>query len=190
MNTLAATYTKDIVPKLMTELGIANSMAVPKLTKIVINVGIGAEVQKDKKIVDKVSEQITTITGQKPQITRAKQAISTFKLREGDIVGLRATLRGMRMYDFLMKFTSIALARVRDFRGIPKKGFDGHGNYTLGIKDQTIFTELEYGMIDRIRGFEITFVTTAKDDRAGFVLLTALGMPFEKDVSAQSGKGR
>lgn len=166
--------------RLMKELGIANPMAVPKMVKIVINCGIGAEALKDKKIIDKVSEQLGIITGQKPQVRRAKHAISTFKLREGDPVGLRVTLRGTRMYDFLTRLVAVALPRVRDFRGIPRKGFDGKGNYTLGIVEQTIFSELEYGMIDRIRGFEVTFVTTAIDDRQGEALLTALGMPFEK----------
>lgn len=181
MSTLRDTYTSEIVPKLMTELGIVNHMATPRLVKIVINCGIGAEAQKDKKIIDKVREQLSVITGQRPQITRAKQAISSFKLREGDPVGLRVTLRGNRMYDFLTRLVALALPRVRDFRGIARKGFDGKGNYTLGISEQTIFSELEYGMIDRIRGFEITFVTTAKDNRQGLALLTALGMPFEKE---------
>jgi len=181
MSTLRDTYRSEIIPKLMTELGIVNHMATPKMVKIVINCGIGAEAQKDKKIIDKVREQLSVITGQRPEITRAKQAISSFKLREGDPVGLRVTLRGSRMYDFLTRLVALALPRVRDFRGIARKGFDGKGNYTLGISEQTIFSELEYGMIDRIRGFEITFVTTAKDNRQGLALLTALGMPFEKE---------
>lgn len=175
------TYKTELLPKLMTELGIKNRMAAPKLTKIVINCSIGAEAQKDKKIIDKVREQLGVITGQRPQVTRAKQAISTFKLREGDPVGVRVTLRGTRMYDFLTRLVSIALPRVRDFRGIPRKGFDGKGNYTLGIVEQTIFAEVEYGMVDRIRGFEVTLVTTATDDRQGLALLTALGLPFEKE---------
>lgn len=177
-----------MIPKLMKELGIANRMAVPKLTKIVINCGIGAEAQKDKKVIDKVREQLGVITGQRPQVTKAKRAISTFKLREGDTVGLRVTLRGARMYDFLMRLVSIALPRVRDFRGIPRKGFDGKGNYTLGIVEQTIFAEIEYSMIDRVRGFEVTLVTTARDDREGAALLAALGLPFEKDPEVRRGK--
>ena len=180
MNSLHDTYKKELLPKLMTELGITNHMAAPKLTKIVINCSIGAEAQKDKKIIEKVREQLGVITGQRPQVTKAKQAISTFKLREGDPVGVRVTLRGTRMYDFFTRLVSIALPRVRDFRGVPRKGFDGKGNYTLGIVEQTIFAEVEYGMIDRIRGFEVTFVTTAKDNREGMALLVALGMPFEK----------
>lgn len=180
MKSLHDTYESELLPKLMTELGIKNRMAVPKLTKIVINCGIGAEAQKDKKIIEKVREQLGIITGQRPQITHAKQAISTFKLREGDPVGLRVTLRGTRMYDFFTRLVSVALPRVRDFRGISRKGFDGKGNYTLGIVEQTIFPELEYAMIDRIRGFETTFVTTATDNKQGMALLTILGMPFEK----------
>ncbi len=181
MNTLIETYKKEIVPQLMTELGITNKMAVPKLVKIVVNCGIGAEAQKDKKIIEKVTEQLGIITGQKPHITRAKQAISSFKLRAGDSVGLRVTLRGMRMYDFILRLTVVALPRVRDFRGIPNKGFDGRGNYTLGLSEQTLFPELDYGLIDRVRGFEITFVTNAKNDKGGKTLLKALGMPFAKE---------
>jgi large subunit ribosomal protein L5 len=181
MNTLFETYKKEMVPQLMNELGITNKMAVPKLVKIVVNCGIGAEAQKDKKIIEKVTEQLGIITGQRPHITRAKQAISSFKLRAGDPVGLRVTLRGMRMYDFILRLTIVALPRVRDFRGIPNKGFDGRGNYTLGLSEQTLFPELDYGLIDRVRGFEITFVTNAKNDKGGKTLLKALGMPFAKE---------
>ncbi len=181
MNTLFETYKKEMVPQLMNELGITNKMAVPKLVKVVVNCGIGAEAQKDKKIIEKVTEQLGIITGQRPHITRAKQAISSFKLRAGDPVGLRVTLRGMRMYDFILRLTIVALPRVRDFRGIPNKGFDGRGNYTLGLSEQTLFPELDYGLIDRVRGFEITFVTNAKNDKGGKTLLKALGMPFAKE---------
>lgn len=191
MNDLHVTYKKDIMPKLMTELGITNVMAVPKLTKIVVNCGIGAEALKDKKIIEKVREQLAVITGQRPHITRAKQAISTFKLRAGDPVGLRVTLRGTRMYDFLTRLTIIALPRVRDFRGVPTKGFDGRGNYTLGLSEQSLFPELDYGMIDKARGFEVTFVTNARDNQGGRALLTALGMPFAKDLTTgRQGKER
>jgi large subunit ribosomal protein L5 len=179
MNSLQVSFTKEIAPKLMTELSIDNRMAVPKLVKIVVNCGLG-EALKDKKVLEKVREQLAVITGQRPQITRASRAISTFKLRAGDAIGLRVTLRGRRMYDFFMRFVTIALPRVRDFRGIPTKGFDGNGNYTIGINEQTIFPELDYAMVDKIRGFEITFVTTAADDTQGKALLTALGAPFEK----------
>ena len=128
-----------------------------------------------------MSAQLAVITGQKPMVTRAKKAISSFKLREGMPIGLKVTLRGKRMYDFLTRLTSTALPRVRDFRGLPKKGFDGQGNYTMGVSEQSIFPELEYSMIDKVRGFEISFVTTATTDEAGLALLTALGLPFEKE---------
>ncbi len=180
MNELHIKYRKEIVSSLMKELEITNPMAVPKLTKIVINCGIGTESLKDKKVIDKVREQLAIITGQRPHVTRAKRAISTFKLRAGDPIGVRVTLRGTRMYDFLLRLTMVALPRVRDFRGIPNRGFDGRGNYTLGFTEQTIFPELEYSLIDKARGFEATFVTTAGNDKGGRALLTALGMPFEK----------
>lgn len=181
MNGLRDSYKKDLIPKLMTELGITNLMAVPKLVKIVVNCGIGAEAQKDKKVIEKAREQLGIITGQRPHITRAKQAISTFKLRAGDPVGLRITLRGLRMYDFMTRLTIIAMPRVRDFRGVPIRGFDGRGNFTLGVTDQSIFPELDYSLIDKVRGFEITFVTNAGTNKSGRALLTALGMPFAKE---------
>lgn len=171
----------------MKDLGIANRMAVPKLRKIVVNCGLG-EALKDKKVLDKVREQLAVITGQNPQITRASRAISTFKLRAGDAIGLRVTLRGRRMYDFFTRLVNIALPRVRDFRGIPAHGFDGHGNYTMGINEQTIFPELDYAMIDKIRGFEITIVTSGHTDVRAKALLTALGMPFEKPAQGVGGK--
>lgn len=173
-------YQKTIVPAFMEKHGIKNRMQVPRLIKIVVNCGIG-EALADKKVIEKMSAQMAVITGQKPQVTRAKRAISTFKLRAGDAVGLRVTLRGTRMYDFLTKLVGIALPRVRDFRGIPTRGFDGRGNYTLGLKEHTIFPELEYGMVDKVRGFEVTFVTSAKTDEHGKILLTLLGLPFTKE---------
>jgi len=178
---LYQTYKTEIRLALKDALKLTNIMSVPKLVKIVVNCGIGAEAQKDKKIIEKVSQQLAIITGQKPQVTKARKAISSFKLREGDPVGIRVTLRGIRMYDFFTRLVAVALPRVRDFQGVPiTKGFDGNGNYTLGIFEQTIFPELEYGMIDRIRGFEVTFVTTARTNDHGRALLEALGMPFEK----------
>jgi len=180
MNQLMSDYRNTVLPAILKETDITNPMAAPKLVKIVVNCGIGAEALKDKKIIEKVATQLAVITGQKPQITRARKAISTFKLRIGDPVGLRVTLRGDRMYDFFMRLVRLALPRVRDFRGVPKKGFDGKGNYTMGISEQTIFPELDYNLIDKIRGFEITFVTSAKDDVHGKLLLEKLGMPFEK----------
>jgi large subunit ribosomal protein L5 len=177
MTTLEKNYNEEMVPKLMKELAIANRMAVPRLLKIVINCGLG-EALKDKKIADKVSEQLGLITGQKPVVTKAKIAISSFKLRENDIIGVKVTLRGKRMYDFLMRLVGIALPRVRDFRGIPTKGFDGNGNYTLGIPEQTIFPDLEYAVVDHVRGFEATFVTSAETDEQAKLLLKLLGLPF------------
>lgn len=173
-------YIKEIVPEFLSKHGVKNRMAVPKLVKIVVNCGLG-EALTDKKVIEKMSAQMAAITGQKPQVMRSKRAISTFKLRAGDAVGLRVTLRGNRMYDFFEKFVAIALPRVRDFRGVPVKGFDGRGNYTMGIKEDTIFPELEYSMVDRVRGFEMTFVTTAGTDKLGRTLLTLLGIPFEKE---------
>lgn len=181
MNGLRDTYTKELTVKLMGELGIVNRMAVPKLIKIVVNCGIGAEALKDKKVIDKAREQLAIITGQRPHVTRAKQAISTFKLRAGDPVGLRVTLRGVRMYDFFTRLTVVAMPRVRDFRGAPIRGFDGRGNYTLGVNDQSIFPELDYSLIDKVRGFEITFVTNAGNDKSGRALLAAMGVPFAKE---------
>lgn len=155
-------------------------MAIPRLVKIVVNCGIGREAIADKKIIEKVSAQLGVITGQKPATRRARRAISTFKLRAGDTVGLKVTLRGKMMVDFFTRLVRLALPRVRDFRGVSESGFDGHGNYTLGITEQTIFPELDYAMVDKIRGFEMTFVTTATSDEHARVLLTLLGMPFEK----------
>lgn len=180
MHAFADKYLKTIVPEFMTKQGVANRMAVPKLVRIVVNCGMG-EALTDKKAIEKMSEQLAVITGQKPQLTRSKRAISTFKLRAGDPIGLKVTLRGRRMYDFFQKLISIALPRVRDFRGLPTKGFDGRGNYTMGLKEHTIFPELEYSMVDRVRGFEITFITTATNDEHGRTLLTLFGMPFSKE---------
>lgn len=180
METLQEKYKKEILPKLMREFGIANPMAVPRLVKIVVNCGVGVAVV-DKKVIEKVSSQLAVIAGQKPQITRAKRAISTFKLRAGDAVGLRVTIRGIRMWDFFVKLIMLALPRVRDFRGVPLRGFDQQGNYTLGIAEQTIFPELDYQLADKVRGFEITFVTNSKDPKIGRALLAHLGMPFEKE---------
>lgn len=157
-----------------------NIMQTPKLVKIVVNCGMG-EALAGKIAIEKMAAQLAVITGQKPQLMRAKRAISTFKLRAGDAVGLRVTLRGRRMKDFLTKLVGIALPRVRDFRGIPNRGFDGNGNYTLGVKEHTIFPELEYSMVDKVRGFEITFVTTAALNKEAKLLLIKSGLPFAKD---------
>jgi large subunit ribosomal protein L5 len=168
-----------IVETLMRELHIANPMAVPRLVKIVVACGVG-EALSDSKVLAKVSEQLAIITGQIPQQTRAKKAISTFKLRAGDPIGLKVTLRGKRMHDFFKKLTSIALPRVRDFRGIAISGFDGKGNFTLGLTEQVIFPDLDYSVVDKVRGFEVTFVTTAGSDEHAKKLLELLGMPFVK----------
>ncbi len=178
MHELNDIYLKKIVPEFMK--GGGNRMAVPRLTKIVVNCGMG-EALADKKALEKMAAQLTVIAGQKPQVMRAKRAISSFKLRAGDAVGLRVTLRGTRMYDFLSKFIRIALPRVRDFHGVPTTGFDGRGNYTIGIRDQSIFPELDYSLIDKARGFEITFVTTAGSDTDGKKLLALFGVPFVKE---------
>lgn len=180
MHTLEQKYQKEIVPAFMGEHGIKNRMAVPKLVKIVVNCGMG-EALADKKVMEKMAAQMAIITGQKAQITTAKRAISSFKLRAGDAVGLRVTLRGSRMYDFFQKLIMIALPRVRDFRGVPDTGFDGNGNYTMGVKEHTMFPELEYNMVDKVRGLEMTFVTSAKSNEHGKTLLTLLGMPFVKE---------
>lgn len=179
MNDLPEQYKKTIIPTLMKEFGINNAMQVPKLAKIVINCGMG-EAIADKKVIEKMATQIGTITGQKTMVTHARTSISAFKLREGEPIGLKVTLRREKMYDFLRRLTSVALPRVRDFRGIPVKGFDEQGNYTLGLKEQTIFPELDYQMVDKVRGFEITFVTKSKDKHQAKRLLELLGLPFEK----------
>ncbi|MBI5449154.1 50S ribosomal protein L5 [Candidatus Gottesmanbacteria bacterium] len=179
METLQEKYHKEIIQKLREEFQIQNIMAVPKLVKIVVNCGLG-EAIGDKKVLEKAAGQLGIITGQKMQVTRAKKAISSFKLRAGDAIGLRATLRGNRMYIFFTKLVGLAIPRIRDFHGVPNTGFDGAGNYTLGFSEQTIFPELEYSMIDRVRGFEVTFVIKNANDTQAKRLLELLGLPFEK----------
>lgn len=172
-------YEKEIVPKLLTEFGLKNKLAAFKLEKIVINVGLG-EALTNENIIEKVSQELAIICGQKPKVTVAKRSISSFKLRAGQAIGLKVTLRGKRMYDFLLKLISVVLPRVRDFRGVSPKSFDGKGNYTLGFTDQTIFPEIAFDKIDKIRGFEITIVTTADTDKKAYRFLELLGMPFSK----------
>lgn len=167
------------VKKLQTKLKIVNVMAVPKLVKIAINIGLG-EAQENKKVIEVMSGQLANICGQKPQITYARHDISAFKLRKGEPIGLKVTLRGKRMHDFYDKLVKIVFPRFRDFRGIPQKGFDGTGNFTLGLSEQIVFPEIEYSQIDKIRGLEITFVTTAKNAQESKDLLENLGMPFSK----------
>jgi len=172
-------YQKEIVPSLKTEYGYENVHRIPKLEKIVLNMGLGEAVQ-DIKVIDRAAQEMTLISGQKPVVKKARKSIAAFKLREGMPVGCTVTLRGDRMYEFIDRLINAVLPRVRDFRGISSKGFDGRGNYTLGLTDQTVFPEIDYDTIDKLRGMNITFVTTAKTDDEGRSLLTAFGMPFRK----------
>ena len=171
-------YKETVAPALFKKFGYKSVMQVPKLDKIVINVGCG-EAKDDQKKIDAIMSDISQITGQKPVVCRAKKAVANFKLREGNIIGVKVTLRGETMYEFLDRFFNIALPRVRDFRGINPNSFDGRGNYSVGIKEQLIFPEIEYEKIDAIRGMDINFVTTAKTDEEAKELLTLLGMPFK-----------
>ena len=171
-------YEEEVVPALVKEFEYQNPMQVPRLTKITVNTGLG-EALTDNKAVDAAVGDMTTITGQKPVITKAKRSIAQFKIREGNTIGAMVTLRGQRMWDFLERLTRIALPRIRDFRGIPTKSFDGRGNYSLGLREQLAFPEIDYDKIDRLRGLELTIVTTAKTDEEGQRLLALLGMPFE-----------
>jgi large subunit ribosomal protein L5 len=170
-------YRSQVAPTLIQELHYHNVMEVPRLVKIVVNVGVGEALQ-NAKALDAVVQDIATITGQKPIVTRAHKSISTFKLREGNPIGVKVTLRGNRMWDFFDRLCNIALPRQRDFRGISADAFDGRGNYTLGLREQLAFPEIEYDKIDKIRGFEITIVTSARTDEEGYQLLKHLGMPF------------
>ncbi len=177
--TLRDKYQKEFVTRLKEELQLDNVMSVPKLTKIVINVG-AKEALTDKKVLAEISDQIGLIAGQKPSVRIATKSIAAFKLREGQEVGVAVTLRGQRMYEFFEKLVNIVFPRVRDFRGVSVSGFDGRGNFSVGFKEQIVFSEIEYGKIDRIRGLQVTIVTTARNDKEGKALLTILGMPFEK----------
>ena len=172
-------YQQEVRKKLQEEFQITNPMAVPKVEKVVLNMGMG-EAISNAKILDTAVEDLTTITGQKPVVTRAKKSIAAFKLREGVPIGTMVTLRGDKMYEFLDRLINIALPRVRDFRGVPTKSFDGRGNYTLGIRDHVIFPEIDAGKVDKSKGMNITIVTTAKTDEHARVLLRELGMPFGK----------
>jgi large subunit ribosomal protein L5 len=176
---LAQTYRDQIVPKLKSELGVGNIMQVPKIVKITVNMGVG-EAVADRKVMDAAVADLTKITGQKPMITKARKAIASFKLRQGLAVGCMVTLRGDRMYEFLDRLISIAMPRIRDFRGVSPRSFDGRGNYSLGIKEQIIFPEIQYDQIDTIRGMDITITTTATDNKQGRALLEAFNFPFRK----------
>jgi large subunit ribosomal protein L5 len=177
MSQLKAIYDKEVVPKLMETFKYKNIMEVPALEKIILNMGLGEAIQ-NIKVLDSATEELKAIAGQKPVITRAKKSIAAFKLREGMPIGCMVTLRRKRMYDFYYKLVNIALARVRDFRGVSGKAFDGRGNYSLGIKEHIIFPEIDYDRIDKIKGLNISIVTTARTDEEGKQLLGLLGMPF------------
>ena len=179
MNRLKEKYVKEIVPALQKQFNYSSIMQVPKLEKVVINMGVGDAIANAKALEEAVAE-LTVIAGQKPVITKAKKSIANFKLREGMAIGCKVTLRGERMYEFLDELVNISLPRVRDFRGISRNAFDGRGNYTLGVKEQLIFTEINYDKVNKIRGMDVVIVTTAKNDEEGRALLSAIGMPFEK----------
>ncbi len=172
-------YRAEIVETLMKEFGYSNVMQVPKLVKVVINVGLGESIQ-NAKAIDAAVNDLTLITGQKPVVTRAKKSIAAFKLRAGMPIGAMVTLRGQRMYEFVDRLTSTAMPRIRDFRGVSPNSFDGRGNYTLGLKEQLMFPEIDYDRIDKTRGLEVSFVTTARTDEEGRRLLQLLGMPYAK----------
>ncbi len=191
---MASTYSKkyrdEVVPALMKEFKYSNFMEVPRLKKIVLNMSL-ADALQNAKVLDSASEELMAITGQKPVITKAKKSIATFKLREGQKLGVMVTLRKDRMFEFLNRLCNIALPRVRDFKGISARAFDGRGNYTLGITEQIIFPEINYDSIDKIRGMNVTLVTTAKNDAEGKALLKLLGMPFRELVKSEvKGEGK
>jgi large subunit ribosomal protein L5 len=177
MSRLKVTYQEDLMPALKKEFGFTSAMEVPRLEKIVLNIGLGEAIQ-NIKVLDSAMEELALIAGQRPVVTRGRKSIASFKLREGMPIGCMVTLRRIRMYDFLDKLVNVALPRVRDFRGVSDKSFDGRGNYTLGIKEHIIFPEIDYDKIDKIKGLNISIVTTAKTDEEGKALLKMMGMPF------------
>ncbi|HPK58344.1 MAG TPA: 50S ribosomal protein L5 [Bacilli bacterium] len=179
MNRLLTKYKEQVVPKLMEKFGYSTVMEVPKIEKIVVNMGIGDSIS-NSKLLDAAVEDLTTITGQKPIVTKAKKSIAVFKIRENMPIGAKVTLRGERMFEFLDKLVTISLPRVRDFRGVNPNSFDGRGNFSLGIKEQLIFPEINYDKVLKIRGMDIVIVTTAKTDEEGRALLSMLGMPFRR----------
>jgi large subunit ribosomal protein L5 len=179
MARLIQVYREKIMPQLRSSLELSNPMQVPKITKITVNMGVG-EAVADRKLIDAAVADLTRITGQKPLICKSKKAIASFKLREGLAIGCKVTLRGKRMYEFLDRLISVAMPRIRDFRGVSARAFDGRGNYTLGVKEQIIFPEIQYDQIDKIRGMDITITTTARDNKHGRALLEAFNFPFRK----------
>lgn len=181
MDKIKHVFNSNNLEEVQKELGLKNPMAVPALSRIVVNMGV-KDALVDKKNIEKATAILGQITGQKPKVTAAKKAISSFKLRQGDKIGVMVTLRSKKMYDFFSKLVAIVLPRFRDFHGVKKESFDGHGNYTLGLVESTVFPEIDPGKVDRIQGLEISIVTTAKNDKEGYGLLKALGMPFSKSV--------
>ncbi len=179
MARLQQAYRDEIVPRLKKELGITNVMEVPRITKITVNMGVG-EAVADKKVIEAAAADLAKITGQKPKLCASRKSIASFKLREGLPIGAKVTLRGARMYEFLDRLITIAMPRIRDFRGVSPRSFDGRGNYNMGVKEQIIFPEIQYDQIDQLRGMDITITTTAKDDKAGRALLEAFNFPFRK----------
>jgi large subunit ribosomal protein L5 len=179
MARLKERYQKEVAPAIAKEFGIENPMAVPRLSKIVLNMGMG-EAVANAKILDTAADELRSIAGQKPVITKAKKSIASFKLRQGMPIGVMVTLRGAQMYEFFDRLVSVALPRVRDFRGVSPKAFDGRGNYTMGIREQLIFPEIDFNKVDKLRGMNISIVTTARDDDQARALLKALGMPFRQ----------
>lgn len=179
MNCLMERYQNEVVKSLMEKFNYSSKMQAPKIEKIVLNIGVGDAVS-NSKLLDEAVNELTLISGQKPVITRAKKSIAGFKLREGAPIGCKVTLRGERMYEFLDKLVNVSLPRVRDFRGVSNNSFDGRGNYTLGVKEQLIFPEIDFDKVNKLRGMDIVFVTTAKTDEEGHELLAQLGMPFHK----------
>jgi large subunit ribosomal protein L5 len=172
-------FNEKIVPELKQKLELQNTMQVPRILKITVNMGVG-EAVADKKVMDAATADMAKITGQKPAVTKAKKSVATFKVRDGQAIGCKVTLRGDRMYEFLDRLVSIAIPRIRDFRGISTRSFDGRGNYSLGVKEQIIFPEIQYDQIDQIRGMDITISTSARDDKHGRALLEAFNFPFRK----------
>ncbi len=181
MNRMQERYTQEVVPALQNAFNYRNVMEVPRIQKVVVNIGLG-EAMGNPKALEAAVTDVTTITGQKPIVTKARKSIANFKLREGVVIGVKVTLRGDRMWAFLDRLMNVALPRVRDFRGVSPDAFDGRGNYTLGLRDQLIFPEIEYDKIDKLRGMEITIVTTAKNDEHSRAMLKFLGMPFRKEA--------
>ena len=180
MSHLKERYKKEVIPRLMELYGYKNVMEVPRLEKIGLNIGLGEAIQ-NAKALEAAEGDLATISGQHPVITRSRKSIAAFKLREGMPIGMKVTLRGERMYNFFDKLVNVALPRMREFRGVPRNSFDGKGNYTLGLKEQTVFPEIEYDKIDKVRGLEVSIITTAKTDEEGRHLLELLGMPFAKE---------